>query len=492
MTLIGTQGLLFAAVLNYVVKKPPQMMYHWTAAFARHVKQTIPQPINRRGQRGFWGPSNMLGKKLWNSPVIKSVSSCPNLYSALPFPGQGLRKNAVKVDISPRMKRFVENQKRNQEWGRQYFPIFPDVLNYLKFTIITSSGILLGWIFYPDFVDRDSAINDPSLEHDPHLTVNAGDHSPMIRLYMSLPWRAMSRAWGRFNSFIEIPVFLRPYFFGLFGKMYNVNFDEAVDPDLKNYSNFSEFFRRPIKSSVRPVDTDADLVSPSDGKILHFGKIVNGTVEQVKGVTYSLQKFLGPLHFDPTHNEWGTKEKYRHNWSTVPLSNYAKALLHNPEENDLYHCVIYLAPGDYHRFHSPTNWVVQHRRHFPGDLLSVNPKLASIVPSLFVLNERVALMGKWKYGFFSMTAVGATNVGSVDIYGDITLKTNRPKRVHGAYYDATYDDVPAKKGIGMGEFNLGSTIVLIFEAPKDFRYVVKPNEQICYGRALQEVQPANM
>ena len=36
--------------------------------------------------------------------------------------------------------------------------------------------------------------------------------------------------------------------------------------------------------------------------------------------------------------------------------------------NALFFTVIYLAPGDYHRFHSPTAWVVEKRRHFQGNL----------------------------------------------------------------------------------------------------------------------------
>lgn len=35
-------------------------------------------------------------------------------------------------------------------------------------------------------------------------------------------------------------------------------------------------------------------ISPSDGRILNFGQVKNCEVEQVKGVTYSLESFLGP------------------------------------------------------------------------------------------------------------------------------------------------------------------------------------------------------
>jgi phosphatidylserine decarboxylase len=33
----------------------------------------------------------------------------------------------------------------------------------------------------------------------------------------------------------------------------------------------------------------------------------------------------------------------------------------------LYYCVIYLAPGDYHGYHSPVDWTIRERIHFPGE-----------------------------------------------------------------------------------------------------------------------------
>ncbi len=75
--------------------------------------------------------------------------------------------------------------------------------------------------------------------------------------------------------------------------------------------------------------------------------------------------------------------------------------------------VVYLAPGDYHRIHAPAHFSIEHSRHFPGTLFPISPLVARMIPNLFALNERVVLSGQWPHGFFSMTAVGAYNVGSM-------------------------------------------------------------------------------
>lgn len=168
--------------------------------------------------------------------------------------------------------------------------------------------------------------------------------------------------------------------------------------------------------------------------------------------------------------------------------------------NKLHFAVIYLAPGDYHRFHSPAAWVVERRRHFVGELFSVSPYVAKRLANLFVLNERVALLGRWTHGFFSMTPVGATNVGSILLNFDRELRTNvRGRRPPpGTFMEAVYTHAskilhgkPLRPGEEMGGFCLGSTIVLVFEAPKDFHFDLHAGQKVKVGQKLGDVRPSD-
>lgn len=197
-------------------------------------------------------------------------------------------------------------------------------------------------------------------------------------------------------------------------------------------------------------------------------------------------------------------------------------LLRASKDKLVYFAVIYLAPGDYHRYHSPTNWVATLRRHFIGELFSVAPFFQKTLQGLFVLNERVALLGYWKYGFFSMVPVGATNVGSIVVNFDKDLKTNtkyesdhyrkitddltltdentplieraaekKKKLKKNACYEATYTKaskllggVPLTKGEEVGGFKLGSTVVLVFEAPDNYRFDLQVGQKVKMGQSL--------
>ncbi|KAK9383787.1 phosphatidylserine decarboxylase-domain-containing protein, partial [Kockiozyma suomiensis] len=342
--------------------------------------------------------------------------------------------------------------------------------------------------------------------------------------------------------------------------VFGVNLDEVAEDDLTIYRNLGEFFFRELKSGARPIDPHATLVSPADGKILHSGVVAGREVEQVKGMTYSLDALLGrepnassdslPVEFinaaeaeeknkefaaangiqfalDELLGSNGSNSDYDYDASSTAgasdsTSDEEMTVLEGDKANfgaspaaqlrvdreiakpslpdhDMFFCVIYLAPGDYHRFHSPAAWVAETRRHFAGELYSVAPYFQHRLSGLFVLNERVALLGRWRHGFFSMTPVGATNVGSIKVHFDKDLKTNDPHHKHRnvdkpVCYEATYANAskllggyPLEKGQQMGGFELGSTVVLVFEAPKKFRFNVKEGQHVKVGEPLGDV-----
>ncbi|KAJ2941809.1 hypothetical protein O0L34_g15798 [Tuta absoluta] len=286
-----------------------------------------------------------------------------------------------------------------------------------------------------------------------------------IRFYEMFPFRVTSRLWGKLAA-CELPPALRGLVYGTYSRLFNVNMNEAEVSDLTYYKSLSAFFTRPLKEGVRVI-APAPCVSPCDGVVLNCGPVISERIEQVKGVTYSLEEFLG----DNTWCKTNTKN-----------SEYYDSLLKD-KKNILHQCIIYLAPGDYHRFHSPCEWTSTFRRHFAGKLLSVNPWMAKLIPGLFTMNERAVYIGEWKHGFFSMTAVGATNVGSIEVYKDPELQTNtKGKRTR--VDEIELGAVKFHKGELFGQFNMGSTIILLFEAPRDFKFEMKAGDRVLVGQSL--------
>lgn len=96
--------------------------------------------------------------------------------------------------------------------------------------------------------------------------------------------------------------------------------------------------------------------------------------------------------------------------------------------NQLSYMVIYLSPGDYHRFHSPAIHTARFRRHIAGYLSPVKPSYVKNHRDVFKNNERVNIFGDW-FGsqrlFFFLSYVGALNVGSIKLDFDTNVLTNQ-------------------------------------------------------------------
>ncbi|KAJ7952527.1 Phosphatidylserine decarboxylase proenzyme 1, mitochondrial [Quillaja saponaria] len=333
-----------------------------------------------------------------------------------------------------------------------------------------------------------------------------------------LPLRSISRCWGYLAS-MEIPVWLRPYIHRAWARAFHSNIEEAALP-LDKYASLRDFFVRTLKEGSRPIDPDPHcLVSPVDGTVLRFGELrgAGAMIEQVKGFSYSVSTLLGAGSFLPVipdgsisedHSEPQntSKEKSKRSWWRVSL---ASPKVWDPSlacpMKGLFYCVIYLKPGDYHRIHSPVDWNVFVRRHFSGRLYPVNERATRTIKNLYVQNERVVLEGQWKEGFMALAAIGATNIGSIELFIEPELKTNRPRKnlLHGLQSEPPAERVYEHEGIGrmlkkgeeLAAFNMGSTVVLVFQAPiskllehgdspGEFKFCVRPGDRIHFGEAL--------
>ncbi|MBA5637568.1 phosphatidylserine decarboxylase [Duganella sp. LX20W] len=213
---------------------------------------------------------------------------------------------------------------------------------------------------------------------------------------------------------------------------YDVNMDEALDPDISHYASFNEFFTRALRPDARPLAA-ADYVCPVDGRISQFGAIEDDQIFQAKGHRFSTTALLG--------GDSALAEHFRH-------GSFAN---------------LYLSPRDYHRIHMPCDGKLTRMIYIPGALFSVNPTTARGVPGLFARNERVVCVFEGAHGPFVLTLVGATIVGSMATTWHGVVNPPRTATVR----EWTYADrnIVLKKGEEMGRFLLGSTVVMLF--PKD-------------------------
>ncbi len=224
---------------------------------------------------------------------------------------------------------------------------------------------------------------------------------------------------------------LTPKVIAWFVKRYQVNMQEAENPDINSYKTFNDFFTRALRSNARPV-AKADFICPVDGAISQFGAIMKNQIFQAKGHDYSTLTLVA---------------------DNVTLAKHF--------ENGHFAC-LYLSPKDYHRIHMPCDGKLISMAYVPGDLFSVNPTTAANVPNLFARNERVVCeFISETHGTFVMVLVGATIVGSMATAWHGIVNPPRSKSIQTWQYSD--QEIHLKQGEEMGRFLLGSTVVMLFE-----------------------------
>ncbi len=246
-----------------------------------------------------------------------------------------------------------------------------------------------------------------------------------------LPKRALSRViyavarsevrWTR-NTFLRI-----------FLSVYRLNMAEAVQPDPFAYRSFNDFFTRALRPGVRPIAEEPGVVvSPVDGTVSQCGQIAGDQLLQAKGRRYSLQELLAN-DAEAVATYWG--------------GSFA---------------CIYLAPYNYHRIHMPCAGTAHANVYVPGELFSVNAATARAVPRVFARNERLICDFTTPLGRMAVILVGAVFVGSIETVhcGEVNPPPRRRK---------TPERIPTglgrhfAQGEELGRFNMGSTVVLLFE-----------------------------
>lgn len=216
-----------------------------------------------------------------------------------------------------------------------------------------------------------------------------------------------------------------------FAKRYQVALDEA-EHGFDGYLTMSDFFARKLKPGLRPIDPgDKVVVSPVDGAVSQAGYTHTGECLQAKGINYPIEKLLGD------------EEKAK------PFIGGAFTTL-------------YLSPRDYHRIHAPLGGEVLGYSYIPGEFWPVNRASVRLKEKLFCVNERLVTYLQTPVGRCAVVKVGATCVSRIKAaYTDVITHTGRPAST------VTFEKpIAIEKGDELGVFEMGSTVILLFETDR--------------------------
>ncbi len=133
----------------------------------------------------------------------------------------------------------------------------------------------------------------------------------------------------------------------------------------------------------------------------------------------------------------------------------------------------------------PIAGTLQDMIYIPGRLFSVSPLTTQAIDNLFARNERVINHFQTGSGSFALIMVGAIFVGSMETSwaGEVTPTRNRTLQ-HSDYSNPEVQ-LHFEKGEEMGRFNMGSTVILLFE-PGSLQWEASlgPGSEISMGQKI--------
>jgi phosphatidylserine decarboxylase len=248
-----------------------------------------------------------------------------------------------------------------------------------------------------------------------------------MALMRLLPKSALSNAVGQATR-VPAPRRLHQVAMRAFARRYGVALEEA-EREIDGYATFAEFFSRRLKPGLRPLDLDPKgVISPVDGAVSQIGYAQGDDCVQAKGIDFPLGKLLGSDR---------ESERFR----------------------DGAFATLYLSPRDYHRIHAPLSGRIVGYAYMPGEFWPVNPRSVRTKDALFCLNERLVTYLTTAAGMCAVVKVGATCVARIRAaYDEVVTHTGQ-----GALTRRYDPSLPVEKGDELGAFEMGSTVILLFE-----------------------------
>ena len=337
----------------------------------------------------------------------------------------------------------------------------------------------------------------------------------------------ISRIFGAIAA-VKFPKFIQNFINRKYVEFFKIDMSEFNPP--QSYASLNALFTRRL---LRPREIAADetaFISPSDGVIFESGCCDDLRAFSVKGCEYSLSELLG-CTFAASESGGAVKNlddgavttngsgevgtgcakdagagmKFRAAQAKIIgggatyAASGAQAEIYSDESGasretsaedaqggvNLSYANIYLSPRDYHHYHAPCDLSVLQALYIPADLYSVAKKLLLKIPNLYAKNERVILKCKMRNGgILWMVFVGALNVGKMRFDFDARIQTNACASRAEALYE--YENLNFKKGDHLGNFELGSTIVLVAQS-KFLKFSVSSETAVKFSQKIGEL-----